>query len=46
MATEAMRSGKSNVDGGLQVRLREDGNDGTTQSWMETSSLWTVLHRK
>jgi len=40
------RSGERNVDNRLQVQLEEDGGSSTGQSWMETSSLWLMLHRE
>jgi len=32
------------VDSGLQVQLEEDGDDGTRQSGVKTSGLWSVIH--
>ena len=40
------RSGERNVDIRFQVQLEEDGGGSTGQSWMETSSLWTMIHRE
>jgi len=30
----------------FQVQLEEDGGSSTGQSWMETSSLWPMVHRE
>jgi len=38
------RSGERNVDSRFEVQLEEDGGGSTRQSWMETSSLWPMIH--
>jgi len=32
------------VDSRFQVEMEEDGGDSIGQSWMDTSSLWFMLH--
>jgi len=32
------------VDSRFQVQLEEDEGGSTGQSWMETGSLWTMIH--
>ena len=35
-----------NVDSRIQVQLEEDRGSRTTQSWMETSGLWTMFYHE
>jgi len=39
------RSGEGDVDSGLQVQLKEDGDGSIRQSEVEKSGLWPVLHK-
>ena len=45
-ATEEEGDPEENVDSRLQVQLEEDGGDSSRQSWMESSGLWTMIHRE
>ena len=36
---------RKNVDSRFRVQLEEDGDSSTRQSWMETSSLWSMHHQ-
>jgi len=38
------RSEERNMDSRFQVQLEEDGGSCTRQSWMDTSSLWPMIH--
>jgi len=43
---EYLEKDLGNVDNRIQVQLEEDGGGSTRQSWMETSGLWPMFHRK